>query len=292
MKKRIVFGIIACAILAAGIFAVANSNVSIIINGNELITDNVKNENGSVIAPVRAVAEALDAKVAWDAASQSVIINKASDNSSEQRISLLEQALAPKDALSAVKTWAEAVKLRNGALQYALLSDELKILKKDEFSDMFWTTGTSSPWVSSYDITEKAKHAENTILYQVVFTFTDSTKNTTQEIRNVTVKNFEESYLISDIENISAIGEITEVKKDEADSITGVFIENKSNNIIGEDKANVIITKDTKIYDGYTNKFVSAESLTSGTTIEATFVDGPRIMIYPTSAAARIIRIF
>ena len=53
---------------------------------------------------------------------------------------------------------------------------------------MAWTTGTSSPWVKAYEITELAKHDDSSILYRVVFTYTDSASSEYQEIHNVSVK--------------------------------------------------------------------------------------------------------
>ena len=55
---------------------------------------------------------------------------------------------------NAVKMYAEAVKNRNGAIQYALYSDKLKAIKYKDFSSFYFVTGVSSPWVDSYEITK------------------------------------------------------------------------------------------------------------------------------------------
>ena len=89
----------------------------------------------------------------WDAETKSVRIES---GKSDMRVTLLEQALIPQDHLAAANTWAEAVKMRNGALQYALLTPSLQSEKYEEYSAMNWVTGTSSPWIKEYKVTEKA----------------------------------------------------------------------------------------------------------------------------------------
>jgi hypothetical protein len=61
--------------------------------------------------------------------------------------------------------WSKGVKERNGALQYAVMSDELKALYKEHLDANYpsWVTGFSSPWVEKFDIIEskrisKAEH--------------------------------------------------------------------------------------------------------------------------------------
>lgn len=59
------------------------------------------------------------------------------------------------DALSAeecVKAYALALKLRNGAEQYALLSKSLRYGMRASFEELSWVTGTSSPWIRSYTV--------------------------------------------------------------------------------------------------------------------------------------------
>jgi len=41
---------------------------------------------------------------------------------------------------------------RNGALQYAVISPELREINLPLYEDFRWVTGTSSPWVESFEI--------------------------------------------------------------------------------------------------------------------------------------------
>ena len=89
---------------------------------------------------------------------------------------------------------------------------------------------------------------------------------------------------------ISVSGKITEVFTDNGE-ITSVFVEGTAGGTGIYDKAKVLIGPDTKIFKGYTSEKVEAEDLLEGLSVEATFVDGPMILIYPPQAQAKIIRI-
>ncbi|MDD4566200.1 MAG: copper amine oxidase N-terminal domain-containing protein, partial [Eubacteriales bacterium] len=71
------------------------------------------------------------------------------------QISGLERALAPKDSLGAVNSWAEAVQMRNGAWQYAVMTPDLREASYEDFTSINWSTGASSPWVKSFAVKER-----------------------------------------------------------------------------------------------------------------------------------------
>jgi len=62
-------------------------------------------------------------------------------------------ALTPENA---ALLWSKGVQERNGALQYAVMSDELKTVYKEHLDKNYpaWVTGFSSPWVEKYEIIE------------------------------------------------------------------------------------------------------------------------------------------
>jgi len=207
------------------------------------------------------------------------------------RITLLERALEPKAPYAALNAWAEGVKTRNGALQYAVMSPKLKDLNYDGFVELGWVTGVSSPWVESYEIVEKYRLNDDTYRYLVKFTYTDSTMSYYYEIKYVTVNNFNGGWLISDIEGVDIKGKITKLTINKNKKTGNFFVEAEPAEICHYDKATVIIGKDTKIYEGYTDKELSVNELNKRTNVSVTFTDDPRIMIYPVSAEARIIRV-
>lgn len=77
-------------------------------------------------------------------------------------------ALTPDDA---ALLWGKGVKERNGALQYAVMSDELKKTYKEHLDKNYpaWVTGFSSPWVEKVDIIESKSVSKGE--YEVVMQF-------------------------------------------------------------------------------------------------------------------------
>jgi len=201
MKKRLV-GIAAVSIftLGMGALAFASQPIKLILNNKVLETDVAPQiVQGRVLVPIRAISEALNIGIAWDSKSQAVSIYANKGENEQQRILQLERALAAKDPLEAVKTWADGVKTRNGAAQYAVMSPELRKEKLAKFSENFWSTGVSSPWVDNYEIIEKAS-GDDGYTYQVVFTYTDSTQSTFTENQLVEVKKIDDNWVISNID--------------------------------------------------------------------------------------------
>src|SRR3712207_3307429 len=89
----------------------------------------------------------------------------------QRRIMMLEHALAPQTAQDAALAWAKGVKTRNGALQFAVLSTELRNKRATEYANLNWVTGASSPWVSNYKISSQkqlGKRWEFEIQYQLM----------------------------------------------------------------------------------------------------------------------------
>jgi hypothetical protein len=81
-------------------------------------------------------------------------------------------ALTPDDA---ALLWGKGVKERNGALQYAVMSDELKKLYKEHLDQNYpaWVTGFSSPWVEKVEIIESKRISKGE--YEVVMQFSLAT---------------------------------------------------------------------------------------------------------------------
>ena len=94
-----------------------------------------------------------------------LIVRAFSKDSRENNLSLMKDHASPIRAEDAVKMYAEAVKMRNGMVQYALLDQALREEKYEEFKNLGFVTGTSSPWVESYEIN---KLEEN--LFKITFT--------------------------------------------------------------------------------------------------------------------------
>jgi len=144
----------AAAVLLAGEVTLA-APLRLIVNGRD-VTKAVSPQltKGTVLVPLRALAEAAGFSVKWDEKTNTVYLEAPSADSGMPRLALLERAmfvqtLAPRSPEEAVLKWAEGVKTRNGALQYAVLAPELQ-----EVTNIrpYMVTGVSSPWVEDYDV--------------------------------------------------------------------------------------------------------------------------------------------
>ena len=88
------------------------------------------------------------------------------ENDLYNRVSRFEKHEKPVDVIN---MYAEAVKMRDGLVQYGLMDDNLRVENYYIFKEMGFVTGTSSPWVDSYEITQIEDN-----LYQIKFTLKTS----------------------------------------------------------------------------------------------------------------------
>lgn len=76
-----------------------------------------------------------------------------------EKVELFQKSIGEFGALTsedAALLWGKGVQERNGALQYAVMSDELKAAYKEHLDKNYpaWVTGVSSPWVESFEVIE------------------------------------------------------------------------------------------------------------------------------------------
>ncbi|HBX23321.1 MAG TPA: hypothetical protein DEF34_06815 [Desulfotomaculum sp.] len=295
-NKLFAFAILLVLSTAIVASAYAFAPIKIVFDEDELNSDVAPIiENGRVLVPLRVIAEKFGAEVVWDAKSNTVRILTAKTPDKIQVphswVTGLEEAVAAKDAVTAAETWAQGVKTRNGALQYAVMTPELQKEWYQKFAESNWSTGTSSPWVEKYEVIEKSIINNEAIKYEVVFTYTDSTQSTFSMREYVTVKKQDANWHVSSLKKVDVSGKVTKLILNDDQDITGVFVEGEQQKGISYDKANVMITDDTKIYRGDTDEIISKDNLKEGITVEA-FFGGPVLMIYPVQGGAEIIRVF
>ncbi len=77
---------------------------------------------------------------------------------------------------AAASLWAEGLKQRSAALQYAAMSDMLKeeYQKRLQTTAPNWVTGVSSPWVDSYTIVSMKESGANSRVAELTFTLVSS----------------------------------------------------------------------------------------------------------------------
>lgn len=92
------------------------------------------------------------------------------------RMDLLHQALAPDTPEEAIQLYAEGLKTRNGALELAAMSPELRKKKEDQYKKMHWITGTSSPWIEQIRMSEGTENPDGTYTYHLQLYWRTSTE--------------------------------------------------------------------------------------------------------------------
>ncbi|MEH7504167.1 hypothetical protein V7152_19495 [Neobacillus drentensis] len=122
-------------------------------------------------------------------------------NSLQRQVELLQDWIAPQSAKEAVKTWAKAVKLRNGAVQFAVLSPDLQKQTKGTFEELNWVTGLSSPWVDKYPILKRSKTDKEVWVYTVEFRLATSTGYAGSVRAYLTIENLNEKWVITGIKS-------------------------------------------------------------------------------------------
>jgi len=133
VKKRLLIGggVAAILTLTMAATALAASPIKLIVNGREIKPDVAPQlVNGRAIVPIRWVAEALGARVAWDAENNQVRVTpltEPQDAAAREELELLTSELrtvaSPREL---VEKYAQALRTRNGALVRAYLAPEIK----------------------------------------------------------------------------------------------------------------------------------------------------------------------
>lgn len=93
----------------------------------------------------------------------------------ERQVQLLQMALEPRSPREAAERWAEGVKTRNGALQYAVLAPELREKMLEYYEGLGWVTGTSSPWVAGVEVVAERREVDGRWEYEIEYQWATST---------------------------------------------------------------------------------------------------------------------
>lgn len=178
-KLSLVFtGLIVLAFL--GTTVLAADPIRLFVNGREIVPDVAPRLiDGRTMVPVRALAEALGARVTWDGATSTVSVTLPELAELQHQKEVTEQALekvvAPRTPEEAASLWAEGVKQRNGVLQYVVMSTTLREQYRPVFEGYNWVTGVSSPWVESYRVEKTSESPDGVYTFNVTFAMKTST---------------------------------------------------------------------------------------------------------------------
>ncbi|MGB9661278.1 MAG: copper amine oxidase N-terminal domain-containing protein [Moorellaceae bacterium] len=188
-------------VTSVSVAAFAAEPIKLVVNGKEIKPDvPLQMINNRVMAPVRWIAEVLGCAVDWNEETGTVSIFAPSQSGCKLRVELLEEALAPNTPREALDRWVEGVRARNGALQYAVLSPELKKQKYEEFESCGWITGTSSPWVENCEIIKETQAPDGSRMYEVKLNLMTSTGPAGSYLTKVNVKQYGQHWFIDRLE--------------------------------------------------------------------------------------------
>lgn len=119
----------------------------------------------------------------------------------EEQLEMLEKGIVPTKPEETALLWAKAVKMRNGALQYALFTPKLKQKHKQALEQSHWVTGISSPWVESYKIISQKENKDKTIEVTVELALATSTGSAGKEVAKLTLVQEGEQWFIKELKS-------------------------------------------------------------------------------------------
>jgi hypothetical protein len=109
----------------------------------------IENHQDHYYLPMDWLEYLFNAKVNYDQTTNILSIQPPDLDKIKSEIALIENTLIPASADEAVRLWGRGEQVRNGALQYAALSLQLRqeADKGYHVRRTYWVTGGSSPWV-------------------------------------------------------------------------------------------------------------------------------------------------
>ncbi|RNB89449.1 hypothetical protein EDM56_09620 [Brevibacillus fluminis] len=168
MKRigKILLGTTIGAILLTGT-ALAAPKLNLFINGAGYVSDylGLKVENGSVLVPIDKIAAEFKGNATYDAKTGDVRVTLSDAALLAHQLQRFEDAFRADEPKQALDTWIEGVTERNGSLQYAVFSPELRQKTKAEFDANFWVTGGSSPHMGKIEKLVTKQVNETTLTY-------------------------------------------------------------------------------------------------------------------------------
>lgn len=164
MKSKIILGTAIGVLVAAG-SVYAEATLKLFINGMGYAPETLdaKIEKGKVMISLDKVAEAFKTKALYDPSRNEIRVSLPDPANLSNQLTSLEDALCPENPEDALQTWVKGIQKRNGAMQYAVLSPELRAKTKAQFDQYYWVTGGSSPHMGEiYNLT--TEHLSDTAI--------------------------------------------------------------------------------------------------------------------------------
>ncbi len=133
--------------------------------------NSIVNHQGHYYLPMDWLEYLFKAKVNYDQTTNVLSIQTPDSDKIKSEIALIENTLIPASADEAIKLWGRGEQVRNGALQYAVLSPQLRqeADKSNYVRQSYWVTGGSSPSVGPITIINRDELSDTKIEYTLSF---------------------------------------------------------------------------------------------------------------------------
>lgn len=142
-------------------------------------------------------------------------------NNYEVQSKLLKEAMKEvgvSTPLQAADVWAQGLKQRSAALQYAVMGNKLKLEYEEKLKDTApnWVTGISSPWINNYEIVSAKEITPKKYEVEILFSTMTSAGPFGDYNAVLTIQQFGDFWRITDINTVK-----------ELDAYTGFYTENE-----------------------------------------------------------------
>lgn len=135
------------------------------------VANSIENHQGHYYLPMDWLEYLFSVRVSYNEAANILDIQTPDPDQIKSELARIEKALIPDNADDAVKLWGRGMQTRNGALQYAALSPQLRreADKSPYIRQSYWVTGCSSPQVGPVTIASRNALSDNKIEYIISF---------------------------------------------------------------------------------------------------------------------------
>lgn len=135
------------------------------------VVNSIENRQGHYYLPMDWLEYLFNARFSYNEATNILSIQAPDLEQIRSEIERIENALIPDSADEAIKLWGRGLQTRNGALQYAALSPQLRqeADKSAYVRQSYWVIGSSSPQVGSITIASRNELSDTKIEYTLSF---------------------------------------------------------------------------------------------------------------------------
>lgn len=135
------------------------------------VVNSLENHQGHYYLPMDWLEYLFNAQVSYNEVGNILSIQTPALEKIKSEIERIENAIIPDSADEAVKLWGRGMQTRNGALQYAALSPQLRQVadKSNYVRQSYWVTGCSSPQVGPITIESRNELNDTKIEYALTF---------------------------------------------------------------------------------------------------------------------------